>query len=230
MKIKQEDIYLKFLEENIPNSNFIKTQKTTNVYSRVVENILVTEIFKVHLEKNNVECYLGFYEKYEEQFKRILLYIGINDYNSVAFCIRSLIENLLRFIYSMYIRDSEKNISNISFRNMKEQLSEFNKFGLEMNIDNIMKLCSIYARYSNDIHGKTKLKSSVEYIEGIIQEENIELRNIDSELTNILNIYEELFIEILEIKNLSTNELISLKKSLSNNRFKKLYEKFYRFS
>lgn len=216
------DEYRNFLNEHIPKSNIINTDKTNYVYTRVVENLLVTEIFKNCIGECEIECYLDFLEDYKNQFNKILLYIGINDYNSVTYCIRSLIENLLKFIYSIYIVESKENISKLSFRNIKDDLNEFYQSGLEINLELIMKLCDIYGKYSNVIHGKSSNQASIQYIVEIIEKENKQLNDIDKILLNIVDIYEDIMSEILCIEYLSTNDLLTLRKSISSNRFNKL--------
>lgn len=217
--------YTKFLKQYIPKSNFIHNNKTKEIYLRVVENVIVTEIFKNYFNEYGIECYMDFLDIYKNKYNKILLYLGINDYDSVTYCIRSLIENLLKFIYSIYIIESKENIEKLSYRNMKNELIEFSQNGLEIKLDVINKLFSIYGEYSNAIHGKKNNKVSLEYIIDIIENENENLSNIEIVLLDILNIYEDIMINILSIEYLSTSDLITLKKSLSKKRFNTLTNK-----
>lgn len=217
--------YKKFLNEYIPKSNLLYNDKSNIIYLRVIENLIVTDIFRNYIGEYEVECYIEFLDDYKIQYTKMLLYIGINDYEAVTYCIRGLIESLLKFIYSIYIIEQKEDIQKLSFRNIKEDLKEFNSNGLNMNIKLIIKLCEIYGKYSNAIHGKIDNRSSVQYIAEIIENENRELINIENILLDILNIYEDIMIEILEIESLATSELIVLKKSINNKRYNKLIQK-----
>lgn len=217
--------YEKFLNEYIPKSNLLHNNNANIIYLRVIENLIVTDIFRNYISEYKVECYIEFLDDYKIQYTKMLLYVGINDYEAVTYCIRGLIESLLKFIYSIYIVEQKENIQKLSFRNIKEDLKEFNRNGLNMNIELIIKLCEIYGKYSNAIHGKIDNRPSLQYIAEIIESENRELRNVEDILLDILNIYEDIMIEILAIESLATSELIVLKKSINNNRYSKLIQK-----
>lgn len=222
---RNKDKYRKFLEEYIPKSYLLKTNKTENIYLRVIENILVTEIFRENINIQKIECYEEFLEEYKNQFTKCLLYIGMNDYSGLEYSIRGTIENLLKFIYSLYIVEKYESITILSFRHLKEDLIEFQKNGLEMNISLIIKLCDVYGKFSNAIHGKNKDKTSLQYIIDIIVNEDKRMEDIDNVLLNILNIYEEILSGILQLEGLSTSEMLTLKRNLSNNRYNKLKNK-----
>lgn len=218
MTKSNSDEYKDFLKMYIPKSYFINSM-TKNIYSRITENLVVTEIFKNYINECELECYIEFLENYKNKYNKLLLYLGINDYESVTYCIRSLIENLLKFIYSIYIIELKENIEMFSYRNIKDELIEFSKNGLEINMELISKLFSIYGEYSKVIHGKENTKVSIEYIVDIIENKNDKLNNIDQILLKIINIYEDIMIDILKIEYLSTSDLINLKKMLSKKRF-----------
>lgn len=222
------DEYRKFLMDYMPKTSFLNYGNTKMVYARVTENVLVTEIFKNQINDKQTDCYLEFLEEYKNQFNKSLLYIGINDYSSLEYCVRRTIENLLKFIYSIYIIEPLEYILGLSFRHLKEDLIEFSNSGLQMDIKSIIKLCDIYGRFSNGIHGKNNPKISIEYVMDIIEVEDNRLKEIDNTLLNILNIYEEIIGSILEIEFLSTSELFMLKRNLSNNRFFKVKDKILR--
>jgi hypothetical protein len=52
--------YKNFLNEYIPKSNLLYNDKSNIIYLRVIENLIVTDIFKNYIGEYEVECYIEF--------------------------------------------------------------------------------------------------------------------------------------------------------------------------
>ncbi|CAI3561555.1 hypothetical protein [Clostridium neonatale] len=226
--IKDDCKYVEFLKKYFPYSNIIQDTDRKLIYLRVCENNLFTEIYISRIVNYQLQCELIFLKKYREQFNKLLIYIALNEPSGIEFCIRSTIEYILKFFYSIYFDKKFEMISKTSFRNIKD---DFNKLETHIFIDktNIELLLSDYGAYSNSIHGKEiNESSSLEYMENIITLKNNDLKKIDKVLIRILNNYEKLMNNILKIHeiNLSTAESIKIIKTLPKKRVEKI-QKFY---
>lgn len=222
--------YELFIKKYFPYSNLIDNADRKLIYFRVCENNIITEIYEKYCKNRKLKCHLLFLKKYREQFNKILIYIALNEPSGIEFCIRSTIEYLLKFLYSIYFEKTFDNISKTSFRNIKD---DFKKLDTDIFLDKniINSLLRDYGTYSNSIHGKkTSMLESIEYMENIIKLKNYNLSNLDKTLIRIIDNYEILMFSILEISecDLSVAEKIRLKKSLTNKRFNKVEKYFYK--
>lgn len=226
MENKKTD-YQKFLLEYFPKSYAINDRAIEKIYQRVCENNLITEIFKIKIEERKLKCCKIFLLNYQIQFNKLLIYIGLNDPTGIDFCIRSSVENLLKFIYSIHSSAGDENINKTSFRHIKEGFKEFNSAIINSKELQLNVLFNYYGRYSNSIHYKNdNFYSSLNCMEDIIKSKNYDLNKLDKSLLGILNAYEQIIsceIELIS-KSLSSAELIRLKNNLSKIRYNKFMD------
>lgn len=225
----KENEYKEFIERNFPNSGVIENKFINSIYLRVCENNLITNIFQKYILKNNptnMHYELLFLKRYQIQFNKILLYMPLNEYSGISFCVRSMLEYLLKFIYSIYINKSKDIINRCSFRHMKEDLNKL-ELDLEKEKEKLNILFNYYGKYSNLIHDKeNEYNYDMEYMEGIITNNSLDLEALNVDLINILNIYETLISYIFEINNdtLALAEKIVLKNTIKIKRYNKIID------
>lgn len=225
--------YKEFIKKHFPHSGMINDRHLELIYSRICENNLVTDIYEKYIrnEEHNssISCHLLFLQRYKNQFNKILLYIPLNDISSVNFCMRVTIENLLKFLYSVYFNKELQDINILSFRHIKEDLNSL-ETELFINKDKINILTNFYGVFSNLVHEKiNKNQSQLRYLENIIEEGELNLGELDDRLLKTLNAYEELLFNIFKIseKTLSASEILRLKNTLSTKRLEKVRQHFY---
>lgn len=217
--------YKDFIRKYFPYSSIYDDCNIGLLYSRVCENNLVTDIYEKYISDNEaISCHLIFLQRYKKHFNKLLLYIPLNDVFGINFCMRSAIENLLKFFYSIYFDDESDDVSKLSFRHIKEK---FNKLETKIFMDKrkLNTIFNYYGKFSNSIHSKVdKEQSELEYIESIIKTKDINLNNLDCKLLKILDIYEILICNIFQFnyKTFSVGETVRLKNNLSPKRFQKI--------
>ncbi|WP_462392618.1 hypothetical protein [Clostridium cadaveris] len=225
--------YRNFIEKFFPCSGVINNNNVELVYFRVCENNIVTDIYEKYIpikkQEKNISCHLEFLKRYRIHFNNLLLYIPINECNCINFCLRAMVENLLKFLYSVYFDGSLNSITVCKFRDIKEGL---NKLETNIFIDKveIQRLLSYYGKFSNSIHDKNfDNKTQLDYMESIIRFNQLDLEELDSNLINILNIYEVFVGNIFEIseRTLSIGEALRLKNTVSVKRFNKIKQHFF---
>lgn len=224
-----KSLYREFVEKHFPFSGIIKNENIDLLYLRVCENNLVTDIFEKYIcdkSMSDITCQIIFLQRYKIQFNKFLLFLPVNDLFGINSCMRVIIENLLKFFYSIYVYDEFENINKIKFRNIKEKLNKI-ETDLFMDKESLNVLFNYYGHFSNYIHDKTnEYESQLKYIESIIELNEINLNELDQKLVKILNIYEKLICKIFKIneETLSVGELIRLKNNLPKKRYEKIKE------
>ena len=98
--------YIKFLINNFPKTKIISDSNIELCYKRVCENNLICEIVQKYIYKyvednQMISPKYLFLERYRIQLNKILLYIPIGDQTIINYGMRSAIENILKFIYTM---------------------------------------------------------------------------------------------------------------------------------
>lgn len=216
--------YKKFIREFFPMSYVINDSNINLIYKRVCENNVITEIYEKCIELNNTQCHISFLKQYRLQFNKLLIYIALNEETGINFCIRSTIEYLLKFIYSLYFDNTVDNINKISFRNIKDDFKDFYDTKLNINENELKKLLTYYGKYSNSIHGKEDDDGSLEYMGEIIKSKHYDFNKLDETLQQILDSYEIIMKEIFDFDEypIASTELFRIKNSVSNKRFRKI--------
>ena len=95
--------YLKFMEKYFPYSSKIPNED--KIYQLVCENNLMVGIILSNMDASRFylnEEKLIFYRRYRDGVNKILIYIPLNDEIGIYACMRYSIEQLLKFIYSIY--------------------------------------------------------------------------------------------------------------------------------
>ena len=224
--------YRSFLKENFPNTSIIQNDCAYNIYSRVCENNLTTDIFI-----ENIKCRLGDKEqcvnslinRYREQFNRLLIIIPLNDIYSSSFYMRVISENLLKLTYALNFNDSLENISNLRFRDLNEELNKLKEINPKYR-EAIKNVFSLYGRYSNFLHNKNNNGSEIEIMEQIIKSNEVDLKKIDNDLMSILKSYQVIISNHFEIEEclLTTAQKIRVNKRLSRARANKFKENLFK--
>ncbi|WP_027625745.1 hypothetical protein [Clostridium lundense] len=230
---KKTSEYKNFIKKYFPYSGVINNPNAELLYFRICENNIITEIYEKYItsenQEQNIACHLEFLQRYRIQFNNLLLYIPISEPNGINFCMRATIENLLKFLYSIYTDDDLKSITVCKFRDIKERLNKL-ETELFINKDKINNLVSYYGKFSNSIHDKNcNNKTQLEYMESIIQSNQLDLLGLNNNLLNILNVYETLISNIFRIseKTLSVSDMIRLRNTLTTKRFEKVKKHLY---
>ncbi|WP_425447707.1 hypothetical protein [Dethiothermospora halolimnae] len=231
--INKKDEYRNFVSKHFPYSGLNNSDYGSIIYSRVCENNLVTDIYKKYIEKQEndtkIYCNIRFLEAYKIGVNKILLYVPLNDYASINFCMRNIIENLLKFIYSIYFNCDFTTINKLSFRKIKDNFKDL-KTTKFIDKDIIDLFLSYYGHFSNSIHDKHSVtEKNLVFLEEIITKNKVDLEKLDEQILNILNNYQVLICNIFKIsrKNLSVAESLRLKNALSNKRLEKVMGHFY---
>jgi hypothetical protein len=231
---KEKSEYLGFIKKHFPNSGIITNECTAIIYSRICENNLITDIYCKYIDNfinnSNVSPYKVFLKRYKNQLNKLLLYLPLYDFSCINFCMRASIENLLKFIYSIYFNKELEVINRCSFRHIREDLNSV-ETQLYFNKNIIGNLIKSYGEFSNSIHDKSKHEIyEIEFIENIIQNGTYDISNLDKKILNMLNCYENLMPNVFQVKEeeLSAAERVRLKNSLSSKRFEKIIKSFYK--
>lgn len=231
---KKTSEYKEFIKKYFPYSGVINDESIELIYSRICENNLLTDIYEKYINNeeynNGISCYLIFLLRYKNHLNKLLIYIALNDYAGVNFCIRTAIENLLKFLYSIYFNKSFKTVNTTSFRHLKEDL---NSLQTELFIDTgkLNILFTYYGDFSNSIHDKVEsYQSELEYMENIIQSNAFKLNELDGKLVKVLNNYGALICNIFKFseETFSSSEILRLKNTLSVKRFEKIKQFLYK--
>lgn len=226
--------YKEFIKKHFPYSCSFNDENIDLIYLRICENNLVTDIFEKYIinedYNNGINCNIEFLKGYKVQFNKLLLYLPLNEPSGINFCMRAAIENILKFLYSIYFDEKPQNIMRCKFRDIKERLNNA-ETQLFIDKEKLNILFDYYGKFSNSIHDKIDKEgdSQLEYMESIIEYGELNLRELDARLFKVLNIYEVFICNIFKIdeKTLSTSEIIRLKNSFSSNRFQKIKDNLY---
>lgn len=224
--------YNEFIKKHFPYSSCNENESIELLYARVCENNLVTEVYEKYIlaEECGINYHFIFLQKYRNQLNKLLLYLPLNEPSGINFCMRATIENLIKFLYSIYFRVDLQSVTRCKFRHIREGLSGVET---ESYIDKVKMniLFNFYGNFSNSIHDKVEDQEfQLEYMESIIETCAFGLVELEAKVVTMLNIYESLICNIFEIKEetLSSSDILRLKKSLSSNRFKKVVNNLYK--
>lgn len=197
------------------------------LYKYVCSNNVLTEIYMKYLNPHT-ECLeptkLSYLEKYADGINKLLIYIPLNDNIGVNACMRYIIEQLLKFFYSIYTNDNIEKINRTSYRHIKEYFRT-NEGSRTIGEDLLNELYSFYAKYSNDLHDKSSnLEDKLQYLQKLLMKENHYIDRVLNDLKNIIVLNNNIMINIfnITIDDLSAAERLRLQSELSNKMYKKI--------
>lgn len=178
-----------------------------------------TLIIKYLKQEQEPKFYIEFLEVYAYYFNRILLAVAVNDQQLISYNIRSMLEQLMKFIYSTQYSLPIKTIRDTSFRHLKEDL-----MNSSIKHETVDKIVSYYGAYSKMIHDKDSTNINIEYLEDVISSKHKELIKLPDILKNILDIFYEIMEQAVDIdkKILATGEKIMLRHNLNQKRLAKI--------
>ncbi len=224
-----DSVYQKFIQSNFPLSGCIGKEETDRLFNRVVENNIVSDIFIKYIKTSSMPCVLSFLEDYQIQLNYLLLFIPINENNSINFCMRAAIEHLLKFLYSIDNKEHESKIKLTNFRHLKERLldpsSPFKDLKLEVG-----KLVSFYGEFSNYVHHKRgRDEPELEYMQSIISQRSFNFNTLDNKLITILNSYETIICNTFKIskRTLTVSEQMRIRNNLTGKRADSIFTGLY---
>lgn len=221
--------YERFLKKYFPSANISNKLEFEELHLLVCRNNFMTDIYIKYLDVNKL--YLNqekmiFLKRYKMQLNKLLIYIPLNDSIGINGCIRYCIEQLIKFLYAVYIDESVERINNTKYRILKDGLSKLEN-NVEVEKEILDKLFSYYGAYSNEIHDKrTDLRDELVYLKDLIVGENTYIKEVNKDIRNIITIYEDIMIRIFSIKenNLASFERMQLPNIVGKNRTRKLLE------
>lgn len=146
--------YKEFIKKYFPQAD--TPDWIQEIYNLVCENNIMCSVIKNHLilDKEILSAdKLTYYIRYQNGLNKLLMYIPLNDDIGIYACMRYTIEQILKFIYSIYFDYNVEKINKTSYRNIKEDIKKSNliSFSIKFKIE---KIYPYYAKYSNCIHDK----------------------------------------------------------------------------
>lgn len=218
--------YLKFMEKYFPYS--LKIPNEDKIYQLVCENNLMVGIILSNMDASRFylnEEKLIFYRRYRDGVNKILIYIPLNDEIGIYACMRYSIEQLLKFIYSIYFEKNIADISRTSYRYIKEDIKKNRNIDTDIK-ECLLKLYTYYANYSNDLHDKeVTCNKELDFLGNIIQSENEFADGVEKDLRNILILSYKIMCHVFDIKYnlLNVSERSSLESLKSKGGKRKIY-------
>ena len=217
------DEYYEFLFKYFPNANFSKDDKRS-LYGLVCENNVMSEIFLKYISSHNTD-FMMYYLRYRDGINKLLIYVPVNDDIGVYACMRYIIEQILKFIYSLYGENSIEKINRTSYRHIKEEIRLMRNMPEDIK-EKVEKLYTYYAKYSNNIHDKSvNYDHELTFLGEVLKNEN-KFKGSISDIKNIVfNVY-DILISIFEItyEQLNLSERIKLSEVIKRNRKEKILE------
>lgn len=191
------NLYLEFIQKNFPKSSLLKNDNIHRLYEIIQEvNLSISILNKYTLKKDN-DCCNVFLSRFQDALNKILLYIPLNDSTGINILFRIMIESLLRYLYSITtINNNFEKINKLPFRNLKSKLKCY-------NISDYQILYSMYAKYSNYIHGKKEYNDTIVILQDIISSEQFDVKLVINEILKLVRIYNEYTIKLSNIKSTS---------------------------
>lgn len=221
--------YENFVKKFFPYSKIHSDMEL--LYKYVCTNNVLTEIYMKYLNPH-ANCLeptkLIYLEKYTEGINKLLVYIPLNDNIGVNASMRYIIEQLLKFLYSIYTRDKVEKINITNYRHIKDY---FKLNAGTINIDSALlnKIYNYYAKYSNDLHEKSlNAEDKLLCLQKLLTRDNNYIDKVIKDLKEIIVLCNKIIIRIFNIKleNLSVAERLRLKSVLSNKMYKEIITQF----
>lgn len=227
--IKDDNTYAEFLKRNFPSCPVIDDTVTLNIYNLICQNNVLTNIFLARILDKYPKFQIGFLELYQKQLNKILIYIGLNESDGLNYCVRSLVEYLLKFFYSVKIEESFDKINKFQYRHLSEELRKKEEGQIDFG-DNIQIFLNYYGLFSNELHGKAdKITCELDYLQQIISNKHIDYNKIFNALKNIIYKYFVILIQILDlsVSNLSFDEILRIRNVMTEKQVEKIFINIY---
>ena len=144
-----------------------------------------------------------YYLRYRDGINKLLIYVPVNDDIGVYACMRYIIEQILKFIYSLYGENSIEKINRTSYRHIKEEIRLMRNMP-DKSVD-----------YDHELT----------FLGEVLKDEN-KFKDSISDIKNIVfNVY-DILISIFEItyEQLNLSERIKLSEVIKRNRKEKILE------
>lgn len=184
----------------------------------------MSEIFLKYISSHNTD-FMMYYLRYRDGINKLLIYVPVNDDIGVYACMRYIIEQILKFIYSLYGENSIEKINRTSYRHIKEEIRLMRNMPEDIK-EKVEKLYTYYAKYSNNIHDKSvNYDHELTFLGEVLKNEN-KFKGSISDIKNIVfNVY-DILISIFEItyEQLNLSERIKLSEVIKRNRKEKILE------
>lgn len=213
--------YKDFISSYFPGCHY--TKNFDLIFSLISSNNILLDIFNTYVD-NKTKNNLIFSKRYQIGINKILIYIPLNDNIGIYACMRYLIEQLLKFIYSIYINETIEKINTTGFRIIKDNLLKQENYPFDKNI--IEQLISYYVKYSNNIHEKNIiLQDTFPYLTSLLTQPNKFLEEVYNDLNSILDDCYLIYIKQFNIyyNRFSTDERLRLDKCFGSSKRKKIY-------
>ncbi|WP_085829411.1 hypothetical protein [Clostridium massiliodielmoense] len=203
----------KFLQKFFEYHPYKKSKTLEKIYKKICENNVLTDLFLNKIQQENIVDEKILLDLYRNKLTKILLYIGLNDIDSINYCIRSSVEYLLKFLFCIQNKLDIYSANNTSYRYLSESLKDVSK-ELYVNMkEDIIPLLGIYGNFSNKLHGKNINKNNeIQYLEDILTTKSIDYVKLLNSIIIIIDTYETILVKMLKlnIKNLSSNEVFKI--------------------
>ena len=219
--------YVKFLEKNFVL--FKKMSYDEEELEKIYKNIEKIQLIILKTERNYKNLDYEFLKISMTHFIALLLEIPNNFPPTINFCVRGVIENILRFIYfNRQISNEKEKILKIGYRNLKDELKKnLRKDFQEDILNNFSVLYDLYSKYSNEVHIKTSKSLKIsENIEELFQKNHKDHKEMEKDVYTILKIIIVLFSELFDISlhYFSLEDKIFLPKEFNSGKYKRLLE------
>ena len=219
--------YDKFLFKYFPNAQFLPDDKKA-LYSLVCENNIMSEIILNCISSckmNLTTDFIMYYLRYRDGINKLLIYIPLNYDIGVYACMRYIIEQILKFIYSLYGENAAEKINRTSYRHIKEEIRLMRNMPEDIK-EKVEKLYTYYAKYSNNVHDKSvDYDHELKFLSEILKDQNKYKDSICDIRSITFNVY-DILISIFKItyQQLNLSERIKLSEVIKKNRKKRILE------
>lgn len=192
--------YQTFLNKYFPFSGNISEEK--RIYNLICENNIMTSLILKYANCNF--CFLNeekcmYYARFRDGINKLLIYLPINEGIGIYACMRYSVEQFLKFVYGIYFNYDIVKINKTSYRYIKDDIRQNSNIPQTIK-DELLKLYTYYAKYSNDIHDKNLLyKDELTFLGSILKNKNSFSQDIDKDVSNILMITYTILVQIFDI-------------------------------
>lgn len=221
--------YAEFTSKFFPLSAKIENEEI--LYQLICESNLISKIILkyINFDVGYVdETKTIFYKRFRDGINKLLLYLPLNEEIGIHACMRFSIEQLLKFVYSIYFDKSVEDINKTGYRHIKEDIKENHLIPETVKLQ-LQKIYTYYAKYSNDIHAKTVIENEELISLGrIIRSKNEYSGNIEIDLRKVLNVSYIIMHLIFGLKYeiLNASERMSIEHLASRKRKRTIYKIF----